>query len=160
MKPTIRKNSYQIKVAQHEDATAISALIRNNTHEVAANGYSEEQKATWIANNTPGQVRQQLASRTIFCCLLDDRIVGVIGLKERMIVGLYVAPDFLGMGIGGYLLQYLEAYAKQTGISKLELYATPAGNPFYLRHGYEPEGVEEVIIDSTVFIETKMYKVL
>lgn len=149
-----------IRNAELSDAEAISQLITINTLEVVANGYSDAQKQVWIHANTPEEVRQQILNREVFCAVIGERIVGVIGLDGQKVVGLYVAPNDIGQGIGHQLLRYLETYAKASGKEALYLYATPAGLPFYGKNGYSAELLEDVLIDGVVFKETKMHKTL
>ncbi len=150
--------SYHVMFATLADAAAISQLICSNTDQVTANAYSDAQKEAWKKANTPASIRKQMELRQILCCSEESVLVGVIGLKDQEVVGLYVHPDHLRKGIGQYLLVQLEEYARDTGLLDLFLFATPAGYPFYLRNGYQPIEEEDVIVNEVVFRETKMHK--
>lgn len=51
-----------------------------------------------------------------------------------------VAPDSRGNGVGGALLEALERIAELRGVRELVVHAQLAAEPWYARHGYEPEG--------------------
>lgn len=51
-----------------------------------------------------------------------------------------VSPQKQGKGLGGKVLQYLEAAGKQQGAKKIILQARENAIPFYLKHGYHITG--------------------
>lgn len=156
--PMKQPQPYRFKLATLEDAEAISQLILDNTDQVQANPYTAAQRQAWKAANTAEAIREQLQNRLVFCAWEGSTLLGIIGLKNQEVVGLYVHPAHLRKGIGQFLLVRLEAFAQTQGIEALSLFATPAGYPFYLRNGYQPIGEEDVIVRGVVFKETKMHK--
>lgn len=152
--------SFAIREATEKDILNISVLIQENTDQVTTNNYSSVQKKVWKIANEPEQIKQQLMERQVFCCFQGEALVGVIGLKETEVVGLYVDHRQLGKGIGKRLLLHLESYAREMGARVLTLSATPAGRPFYEKNGFVSVENVDVIIDNTVFVETLMRKVL
>ena len=58
-------------------------------------------------------------------------------------LGLMVGPRHRRMGIGRALLEQAVAWARESGVSKLELHVFPHNKPaiaLYEKHGYEREG--------------------
>lgn len=147
-----------IRPAATADARRISYLIQRNTEHVPENHYTPIQVATWKKANTPGQIRAQLKQRTIFCAFRNQRLVGTIALQGREVVGLYVSYSVRRAGIGGFLLQYVEAVALAKGIRQLHLTATPAARHFYANRGYQVIETVQVNISGVDFEETAMQK--
>jgi len=52
---------------------------------------------------------------------------------------MYCHPDHVKRGIGRLIIEAAEAAAKAEGFKALEMAATKAGEPFYLRCGYHIE---------------------
>ena len=113
-------------------------------------GYEEERhkSADWA--------RQRLAApHTAFWGALEDsRLVGVVGLDRETrqqnrhkatVVGMFVAPEYTGRGIGQALLDALLAHARSEGLELLVLTVT-VGNDgarrLYERAGFKSFGVE------------------
>ena len=127
---------------------------------VTENGYSAAQIAIWKKANTPKAIRDSLRKRIIFCAFSKGKLIGTIGLEGQEVVGLYVSYSKRGLGIGGILLQYLEEYARQQSIGKLNLTATPSAQPFYAAKGYTSIQQVVVNIQGVDFHETAMFKQL
>ena len=67
----------------------------------------------------------------------DGRVVALMALSESMVEHLYVAPEWIGRGIGRRLLHL----AKERRPDGLDLYcfqANARARRFYERHGFEP----------------------
>lgn len=89
---------------------------------------------------------------------VDGKLVGVLGLEREAriknrhkatVVGMFVAPEFAGLGLGRQLLQALIAHARSIGLELLVLTVT-AGNAkaqqLYVRAGFQAWGVEPAAI--------------
>lgn len=74
-----------------------------------------------------------------FVAIEDEEPVGVIGLEAFGTVGLLrslaVRSDRRGAGIGGRLVEVLEAQAREAGFEQLVLLTMTAA-PFFARRGY------------------------
>ena len=76
----------------------------------------------------------------------DRRLVGIGVMKPHVRPGvaqlayLHVSDGYRGRGIGGHLVDELEALARAHGDTRMVVSATPSPNTvnFYLRHGFEP----------------------
>ena len=97
-----------IRRAKPADARRISYLIRKNTDQVKENKYTPEQVATWKKQNTTTAILRQIKKRIVFCALLNDRLIGTIGLEGNQLVGLYISYTQRGKGLGKLLLSYAE----------------------------------------------------
>ena len=103
---------------------------------------------------------QLIEDGTYFCAWDEGRIIGCGGWSFRAtlyggnhssgrdakrldpkkdrarIRAMYTHPDFTRRGVGRLILQASERAAKKAGFTALEMAATLAGEPFYLRNGY------------------------
>jgi putative acetyltransferase len=46
------------------------------------------------------------ASLKVFCLLVDQQVVGFIGIDEQKIEMLFLSPDYFGQGLGKLLMEY------------------------------------------------------
>lgn len=68
----------------------------------------------------------------------DDRILEP-AIERAKIRAMYTHPDHIHRGIGRMIIDAGEAAARTHGFNAIELAASAAGKPFYLRCGYEIE---------------------
>lgn len=103
-----------------EDGTYFCVFDGNNL--VGCGGWSY--RATlYGGNHSAGRSAEKLDPKT-------DR---------ARIRAMYTHPNHVRRGIGMMVIEASEAAAKQYGFSSLEMAATMAGVPFYLRCGYQVE---------------------
>lgn len=69
--------------------------------------------------------------------LRDDRLLDPATEPARL-RAMYTHPQFTRRGVGRLVVGLCEAAARQAGFSRMELMGTLAGEPLYLRCGYEP----------------------
>ena len=155
-----KHNLFVIRQATPQDTRRISYLIQKNTDKVTENNYTMAQKNAWKKANTPKAIQNQLAHRILFCAVKNGQLYGTIGLMGNEMVGLYVSYSKRGRGIGKLLLAHLEDYAREQGISRLKLTATPSAKPLYEKSGYTPHNQVTVQINGVTFLETSMSKML
>jgi N-acetylglutamate synthase-like GNAT family acetyltransferase len=73
----------------------------------------------------------------------------------------YVDPDHARRGLGSRILAHAEAAARAAGFRRMELLATPTGEPLYARHGYVEVAREEVKLrNGSSYAWPRMEKVL
>ena len=86
------------------------------------------------------------------CAWMGERMVGNLGVvadahpasPHVRVLGMSVARDCRGLGLGGALLESALAWARQSGALKIELSVFAHNEPavgFYERHGFAREGL-------------------
>ena len=66
-----------------------------------------------------------------------ETIIGTGNIVNNRIQSIIIRPDMQRQGYGTELLQRLEQYARNTGISVVQLLALPLARPFFERLGYQ-----------------------
>jgi len=127
-----------IRPALASDAEEIAAVHVSVIRDVCGQVYEPRQIQAWVSGKTHQGYLRAIAERRVFVALRDERVVGFSELdpKTGEVFAVYVRPDCLRQGLGGYLLQTLEACAAEHGLERLHLHATLNAIPFYEAHGF------------------------
>jgi GNAT superfamily N-acetyltransferase len=158
---TLTQNAYHLRVASTEDSEAIRALMDLSIHELQSAYLTPDQVAASAASM--GLDTQLIDDGTYFTVWSGDTLAGCGGWSRRAtlyggnhsagrdislldpahdrarIRAMYTHPDHVGKGIGRMVIEAGEAAARAEGFLALEMAATMAGKPFYLKCGYTIE---------------------
>jgi ribosomal protein S18 acetylase RimI-like enzyme len=131
-------------------AAAAERLVIRRATTADATGVGDVWLASWRATfdfppaHPDADVRRWLAEELVpehetwvVADPADGRLVALMALSDSMVEQLYVAPDWIGRGIGRRLIDL----AKQRRPDGLELYCfqvNTGARRFYERHGFEP----------------------
>jgi putative acetyltransferase len=136
-------NRLQIRPAKSSDAEAIIHVHYAAVHEIASSFYPSEILEAWSAK--PGETRYQWMRNLItngeeIVVVAEDES-GIQGFgffipKMEELRALYVHPAIGHRGVGGQILEALEARAVALGISRLRLNASLNAEVFYRTNGY------------------------
>ena len=151
--------NWPLRIARDEDAPALERLIEHVTRTSLARCYSEAQLAVALGP-VFGLDRQLVRDGTYFVIESADEIVACGGWSKRLAVyggdrervgadtelnpqtdaarvrAFFVHPSWERRGIGRALLEASEEAIRKAGFQRIELAATLAGEPLYVRHGY------------------------
>ena len=128
-----------------ERAGEVSEIAFPLFREVYRDTPSEIVEAFLRKTQTPEGIAEQIRSGTVYAFVLCDGERAGYFAYERDGEGmrlskLYLLPPFRGRGIGGYLLDYVEDKARESGIGTVHLEVNeinPQAREFYLRHGFK-----------------------
>ena len=147
-----------IRLARSDDCDAIRSLMALAIRELQKGYLTEAQIAASSAGM--GLDTQLIEDGTYFAVMADATLVGCGGWSFRAtlyggnhsagrslrlldpaterarIRAMYTHPDFAKRGIGRMIIEASENAAQAAGFRSLEMAATMAGKPFYLRCGY------------------------
>ena len=136
----------------------ISALVLSNAGKTLQQYYSPIQWEVFQTYYSIEAVLKKLETQVVFCGEFNDVMVGTVAIEQGFVLGFYTHVDYLGLGIGTRLMQYLEKYCSEVGNNQLELAASPVGVAYYLKHGWETVGEEDFYYEGVLFRETRMRK--
>ena len=134
---------------------------------------TEEQVAGLRALRLEVFVKEQGVPQELELDALDETAIHAVAAEGGMVVGtgrlILAAPGEAQIGrmavrlsarrrgIGSQILRFLEAEAKASGVSRVELHAQRYVSNFYRQHGYEEEGdpfveagIEHVLMRKTL----------
>lgn len=112
-------------------------------------GYSEEQILKWSNNLTITQ--DYLKDNDVFKLINDNKIVGYYSYiieKEKNVIldNLFVLPEYIGNGLGKYLMTDFLNRMKEIKIEKITLDSEPNAELFYSKMGFVKIGEFETSI--------------
>jgi len=173
---------FTIKLARECDINAIKSLMHISISELQKGYLADSQIKASFAGM--GLDTQLIEDETYFCVWDENLLVGCGGWSRRAtlyggnhsagrnaklldpvvdrarIRAMYTHPDHTKRGIGRMILEAGESAAKAEGFKILEMAATMAGKPFYLRCGYYVESEWEDMNGAVAVPLCTMVKVL
>lgn len=128
-----------------EDGPALAALaFRSKAHW----GYSPEFMEVVREALDPSDY---LEDWPVYVCSVDDRRVGFYGFREIdgeiFLHDMFIAPEWIGKGIGRQLWEHCLYTAREQGWPKFLIESEPYAEPFYLHMGAVRMG--EIVSPST-----------
>lgn len=175
--------TFQVRLATVDDIPELRELIPASVRALS-NGYSARQVELALGV-VFGVDSQLIADGTYYVAECDGRLAGGGGWSKRRtlyggdegktgpdelldpardaarIRAFFVHPDFARRGIGRRLIEACEAAAWAMGFRRMELGATPAGEPLYASAGYVVTGRFEIALaDGEVLPAAHMAKTL
>jgi GNAT superfamily N-acetyltransferase len=153
-------NRPEIRPAIKNDAESLSRMICENAKAILLPHYNEDQWNVFISYYSPEVIRIKIKEQYVFCAELDGNIVGTIALHKDFVVGFYTRLEYLNQGIGKMMMQHLEEFAFDKGLTEIQLAASPEGLSFYYKNGWKK--IRDITIEhyGVGFKETLMVKSL
>ncbi len=125
-----------IRLAKVQDANAISYLVKKSIENTNKDAYTQQQIENWKKSYRIATVKKRMDTHTYFCAFIGKKLVGVVGIREDELVGMYVSIFKRKRGVGIVLLNHLEKFAMNKGLKQLVLNSTINAKEFYLKHGF------------------------
>jgi len=131
-----------IRRAVPGDGTQLCQVHKTSIVELCGGHYTREQIAVWADPRHQEEYERAIGSVPTFVAEHGSTIVGfaMADWNHRLILAVYVHPDYAGVGVGRKLVRKLEAEAGSAGVTELWLNATLNSVPFYERCGYASRG--------------------
>lgn len=126
-----------IRKAELSDAKRLSDLALKSK---AYWGYSKEDLQSWVDDLTV--TPQMILKCQVFLYVIEEKPVGFYILnpptnRNSELEMLFVLPNFIGKGIGGFLLEHAFNKAKILPVVSITLLADPNAVPFYEKKGFK-----------------------
>jgi putative acetyltransferase len=128
-----------------EDAPRLFEVRRRSILELAPSGMPVADAEAWAKKLTPAGMAQKLREFEIWIAVLDDVVAGWGAIRGDVLEQLYTAPEYAGRGIGGALLDRLEALMRGRGIDAIHAEASSNAKAFYHRLGYRETGPQTAV---------------
>jgi putative acetyltransferase len=143
------------------DAALCAAIFSAAVEELAADDYSEEQRAAWAARSEDvAAFGARLDGGLTLVAIREGGPVGFASLKGDSIDMLFVAPAVAGRGVGAMLLDGLIKLASARGVQKLTSEVSDTARPTFERQGFSAERRNMVRVGGQWLANTTMVKVL
>ena len=134
----------EIRPAVHEDATAISGVLRESITACCAADHHDDPEivSRWLSNKTAENVEKWVnASDSVaLIAFRGGDMLGVALISGQELALCYVVPRALHQGVGKALLQSVVKEASARGVEVLRLDSTRTALPFYSRNGFSACG--------------------
>lgn len=113
-------------------------LFRASVHQLTAIAYDDTQRAAWAPEDlTPGQFAERLSGHRVWHAESGHALAGFASLSGDGRFGLlYVHPHFARQGIGGALVETVEAAARTDGHTRLAAEVSLIAAPVFRRRGW------------------------
>jgi N-acetylglutamate synthase-like GNAT family acetyltransferase len=166
---TSQQQNILIRNASEDDAAAIVQVHYDAVHVTASKDYDEAILKDWSGlpdariDRLQGQIISNPENTSMLVAEINGEIVGFgeIVSSTCELRAVYVSPIAARNGVGGALLNELEAIARKKGVLNLWLDSSLTAEPFYLSHGYLSDGRGEHHLQSgRKMICVKMHKCL
>ena len=120
------------------------ASIRN----LCRSHYTADQIEAWAGPKRPEQYEGLIRDLIVLVVEEGADVVafGALDGTAADIRALYVAPEFVGRGIGSMVLEALEFEARRSAIPRLSVSATLNSVGFYRARGYASQGASENVL--------------
>lgn len=141
-----------VRRAREEDLAAVMEVHRASIVELCSVVYTPEQISQWVSGLSSARYAALSAERCMFVCERARVISGfaILDAANGVVFAVYVAPAAVRRGVGRRLLAAMEGEARNAGVVRLTLHATPNAVPFYERAGFSSDGETVVRLSSGV----------
>lgn len=148
----------RLRPARPGDGPALRAVFFAAVHGGAATAYGPEERAAWAPSPepTPGWEDRLLGITTIVA-EARNRAVGFMALAPDGHLDLaYVAPEWIGRGVGAALHAEIVAAARAAGLMLLTTEASLVARPFFARLGWHETARQSVIRQGVALTNFRM----
>lgn len=129
------------RYGNQNDISQINKVQSESINVLCRSHYTNQEVKALVLNIKPYQTWIPQGVFTGFFVLLaeiENRTIGFSSLDEEGIInGLYVLPQYSGLGIGSKLLKAVESIAKQKNIQSISVTASLNAQCFYQKLGYQ-----------------------
>jgi putative acetyltransferase len=123
-----------------DDTNRLFDLRRHSIINLAVKDLTIEEATRWADKLTVVGMERKICKLEIWVVEIDQKVAGWGAIRGFRLEGLYMAPEFVGRGVGTGLLAFLERLMQGRGMSAVFAEASSNAEAFYLRRGYERTG--------------------
>jgi putative acetyltransferase len=130
------------RLALRKDARRLHDIRRRSILGLAPPMMPAAEAHAWALKLKLAGMAQKLRELEVWVAELDGIVVGWGAIRDGVLEGLYVAPEFAGQGVGAGLLDMLEGLIRDRGFPSMRAEASVNARGFYLRRGYRGAGAQ------------------
>ena len=141
------------------DVPMLVDIFQASIEELTADDYSEAQQEAWMATAEEEGFATLLSQGLTLVATMEGSPVGFISLKDNeKIELLYVHPATVGQGVGTMLYDAVEKLATARGAQHLTADVSDNAQPFFSKHGFQPQRRNTVSLGDEWLSTTTMEK--
>lgn len=151
-----------IRRATQEDIESIWNVHIRAIQEVCKSHYSPKEIEDWSEVLKPARYNEPIRRGSFYVAVDDNLIVGFGNLNQDSgeIEAVYVAPEYIGRGVGREILQTLESVARDLGLTILRLSSSLNAVHFYENAGYRRQKQKRYLLPCEMVVCLSMVKEL
>jgi putative acetyltransferase len=122
------------------DVPVLAEIFQASIEEMTGEDYSAGQQEAWMAMADDESFAARLAQGLTLIATVEGSPVGFIALKDNELIDmLYVHPAAVGQGVGTMLYEAVEKLAGARGAQRLVAEVSDNAQPFFAKHGFQPQ---------------------
>lgn len=136
------KVNFTIRVAQQSDMIELKDLFQNTVLEINRRDYSQAEIEDWASCGDDISKIEEMIKTHYFIVAINQQlqIVGFSSITSQgYLHSMFVHKEFQGKGIATLLLDDIERFAKENGITKITSEVSITARPFFEKWGYTVE---------------------
>ncbi len=135
------------------DRAATDLVFFRAVREGSAAFYTEAERAAWAPGRPPDpNQRDKLLDQAAWVAEEGGRVTGFMSLcPDGELDMAFVIPEVMGDGTAAALYDRLLAHAREQGLTRLTVHASPQSNRFLTRRGWGVDGMERIEDGGQVF---------
>lgn len=146
----------QIRLAENQDADAISRVITAALRQTNARDYPAEVIARVEQNFTAQAILSLMLKREVYVAAFERAVVATASLDGAVIRTVFVDPLHQRSGIGRQLMAVIESSARSAGLTELRVPSSITAQRFYASLGFDVEREEFYEGERTIIMRRKL----
>jgi len=146
-----------IREAKQSDYNAMDFVFRASAKKLCAASYGSEVIEAWAGESWPERfIKGANDGNQQYVLLVDEVVVcfGSINIERKLLVSLFVSPEFVGQGLGQIMINFLFDLAKSKGVEVLHLDSSLNAVNFYARNGFKEKARSKYKTQNGVIMES------
>lgn len=137
----MKLRSFLIRQATPNDAATLIDLYRDTVLTVNRRDYSQAEVEDWASCGEVPKCKEMIKTHYFIVAeTLQSQIVGFSSITPQgYLHSMFIHKDFQGKGVATMLLNEIERYAKERGITKITSEVSLTARPFFEKRGYAVE---------------------
>lgn len=142
------------------EASDLAQLFYETVHSLNAADYTPAQLAAWAPEVPDGaKWEERMAANHTYVAYEEDKLLGFVELTDKGLVHmLYCQKDADREGVGGLLLERVEARAKYLKLGSLTVKSSATSLSFFENNGFKPVKKQMVLRQGTALQTVLMEK--